>query len=241
MKIKFKKRNPQLGLPGMINDVSDLEDYTGNNIIKSRELNDFDWLGPLAGCPGVATAASIGYIYVLPFDVKFVYNKNESDIPNKYYMKINGQNGWFDVKMPTYKQDADLNGNEPLLYKWSTGKKMIMDGEPDSMASMTNLTDKYEWFRIDTEAYIFTEKGVSAMFVEPFYRKNKNYTVVSGILNTDKDITGRTLKGSVDKNLMYHQLNAFIIWHRDNTNDTDELLIPSGTPLIQIIPYIRRK
>ena len=77
MKIKFKKRNPQLGLPGMINDVSDLDDYTGNNIIKSHELNDFDWLGPLAGCPGVATGASIGYIYVLPFDVKFVYNKNE--------------------------------------------------------------------------------------------------------------------------------------------------------------------
>ena len=76
---------------------------------------------------------------------------------------------------------------------------------------------------------VVTSPGISSLIVEPFYRRNASYNICPGLLNSDK----LTENGEYTSN---NQLNPFVVWRRENE---ENIVIPSGTPLFQIIPYKR--
>ena len=65
---------------------------------------------------------------------------------------------------------------------------------------------------------IYTPPGYSVIFIAPTYQFEKRFTVLPGIVETDK----------------YHHINFPSIWH--TTKDT---VIERGTPFIQVIPFKR--
>ena len=65
---------------------------------------------------------------------------------------------------------------------------------------------------------IYTPPGYSVMFMTPTYQFEKRFTVLPGIVETDK----------------YHHVNFPTIIHT-----TKDLIIDRGTPFLQVIPFKR--
>ena len=110
---------------------------------------------------------------------------------------------------------------------------VIIKSDPTRFVGSKGLVSdliKNPMYKIDTDIFMITENGISTLIVEPFYRRNMNYSITPGLLNTDNyEKDGRMESVNL--------LNFFLTWDRDHE---DELIIPARTPLAQIIPYKRK-
>lgn len=79
-------------------------------------------------------------------------------------------------------------------------------------------TDFPEGVKFNNPWRIYTPPGYSVLFTQPTYQFEKRFTVLPGIVETDK----------------YHHINFPTIWHT-----TKDAIIDRGTPFIQVIPFKR--
>jgi|688.fasta_scaffold430201_1 hypothetical protein len=76
-------------------------------------------------------------------------------------------------------------------------------------------------FKTNCPWRIFTPPGYSVLQIPMFYHFNKDWSVLTGIIDTD----------------IYHESNQQILYHGDGK----EVFIPRGTPLAMYIPFKRDK
>ncbi len=114
----------------------------------------------------------------------------------------------------------------------------IIDGEPTFHASLRELEIVTKHIRKQAYAHplanefnfpkftnywgVSTPSGYSCLFVPPLHNPNPYFTALPGIVDTD------TYQGNVNF--------PFIL-----TNPHKDIIIPAGTPIVQIIPFKRDK
>lgn len=79
--------------------------------------------------------------------------------------------------------------------------------------------ESYFIFKLVAPWKFFTPKGYSLMQLPMTYHFNEDFSVLSGVIDTDT----------------YHEVNPQVVIH----SDKKEIFIPRGTPLVQLIPYKR--
>tara|TARA_B100000579_G_C22797310_1_gene837838 strand:- start:579 stop:1448 length:870 start_codon:yes stop_codon:yes gene_type:complete len=117
----------------------------------------------------------------------------------------------------TYIQSHDLSIGELK----SIEKQMMIAGHPAKQTHGSNWDDKMA-FKFKMDFLIETPEGTSCYYLDPFLFDNPYFRVWQGIIDTDK----------------FNQLttnNMLIFYPIVN----ESFVISKGTPLVQIVPFIR--
>ena len=193
-----------------------------NFIKESSMVNTKGWLGYLCKCPGIKEATSMGYLYILNQDIEFTY---KDGIYGARY-QTGGAEDIISVK--SFSEHVTL----PKL-TGQTDYFRVLENQKNEGDTLFNFFDKNSIdaiYKFQLGLKVVTPPGISLLLVEPFYRRNMNYSITPGLLNTDNyEKDGRMESVNL--------LNFFLTWDRDHE---DELIIPARTPLAQIIPYKRK-
>lgn len=128
---------------------------------------------------------------------------------------------WCDISLKYNKEDN--------MFIWTAGK----EGSPYRVDWHDNnqFIDHVEFnfqgqtakfiFKLDCPWRIITPKGWSVYQLPLFYHFNKQWTILPGIIDTD----------------VHHEINQQVAYFPEG----ETILIPKGTPLVQYIPFERKK
>ena len=190
------------------------EGVDGDEFKESSIINTTEWLGYLGRCPGITDVTNMGYLYILNQDIEFTYKNSKYGVNYK-------------------KDEANFTVNTLFEYceENEDNSDRLKNNSKRGDLFSTFFDDDYEGaiYKFNLEWMVVTSPGISSLIVEPFYRRNASYNICPGLLNSDK----LTENGEYTSN---NQLNPFVVWRRENE---ENIVIPSGTPLFQIIPYKR--
>lgn len=96
----------------------------------------------------------------------------------------------------------------------------IISGHSRKQAHLHPIANEFNFPKFKNFWSIKTPKGYSCLFIPPMHNPNPYFTALPGIVDTD------TFQGCVNF--------PFIL-----NNPTKNLIIPAGTPIVQVIPFKR--
>jgi hypothetical protein len=169
---------------------------------------------------------------------KFV-NNNLLEIRKK--TNVNGCPGLIDYFstgyiVPSWNNFLIRNDNGKLYINWEhvmCEDYMLHATENQASGLLGENEPMYKGFhKISTPWYIKTSPGVSCLITHPMWHRENRFTTASGIIHTDK---------------VPMPLKWFFEWNININNDMTldnikkEQIIEKETPLILIIPFVRKK
>ena len=154
----------------------------------------------IKSCPAIADTLSMGYILFLPLDI-------EIDATDDVYLK------W---RVPAFLKNHSIFSDE-------SGEKDFAGAHASEQLQKLSPPEGYHRvpFKINTYFGIKTDPGYSVWVTHPMYNWDLPFTVMDGIIDTDK-ITSRF---------------PYPLFVKKGFNG----VIPKNTPLIQVIPFKREE
>jgi hypothetical protein len=188
------------------------EDYP-----KPIKLNVPDWYKKLThthlnrtvkGCMPFLDTLTMGYLLYTPISMTITHNvKNEQGVPDTYIAVGDFFYDYVNIKR------MNINTNEPQMHPCSQ-----LEGSP-AIEKNKNLP----FYKIINPWVIKTPPGYSCLFVPPLNNSDDRFSIIPGIVDTDKVKT---------------HINFPIIINGDKY-PTLQTTIEKGTPYVQIIPFKR--
>lgn len=128
----------------------------------------------------------------------------------------------------------EVDGN--LYINWEHGfaseyaahhKDLHFNGMDDKESPEYNVFNK-----LGSPWFIKTSPGISCLITHPFWDREKRFTTVSGVVHTD--VSPIELK-------WFFEINLKLNDHIDVKDMTEGIVVSKGTPIIQIIPFVRKE